>query len=259
MKTDNLDQLRVASPCPTSWERMTGNDQVRFCDLCNLNVYNLAELTRKEAAALIAKMEGRLCARLFRRSDGTVITRDCPVGLGAIRRRVARLTGAVFATIVALSSTVLGQKPNNKEDSSCRQQVAISRKQSDKEAGEISGTIIDLNGAVISGVAVTITERKSKTSASVTADAEGRFRIPLATSGTYELVVEQPGFKKLQVAQLIVARKETVTLTLTLVPPASATTVLVGLIGVEPLIDTSRPGGTTIITREMIERLPIPR
>jgi hypothetical protein len=34
-------------------------------------------MTSDEAASLIAGREGRLCARLFRRADGTVITADC--------------------------------------------------------------------------------------------------------------------------------------------------------------------------------------
>ena len=88
-----LDRLRIASPCPASWEQMTGDDRARFCELCNLHVYNIAELTASEAKSLIANAEGRICARLYRRSDGTVITKDCPVGLRAIRRRVARIAG----------------------------------------------------------------------------------------------------------------------------------------------------------------------
>ncbi|HEY6046048.1 MAG TPA: hypothetical protein VIU65_05550, partial [Pyrinomonadaceae bacterium] len=98
METEiQLDRLRIASPCPVSWEQMKGDERSRFCDLCSFHVYNIAELTASEAKSLIAKTEGRICARLFRRSDGTVITKDCPVGLRAIRRRVARISGAVFA------------------------------------------------------------------------------------------------------------------------------------------------------------------
>lgn len=256
MKTDNLDRLRVASPCPTSWEQMSGNERVRYCELCNLNVYNIAELTRKEATALVSGTEGHFCARLFRRSDGTVITRDCPVGLRAVRRRVARVSGAVFATLVALCSAVLGQKPSKKSDS-CKQQVTIARKQSDKEADGFTGTVLDPNGAVVVGARVTIVDRKSNSSFETTSDQEGRFRIPVGTSRTYDLIVELPGFTKLEVLQLAVTAKETITLTLVLAP--ATTTVLVGLIGTDPMIDISRPGGTTIITREMIERLPIPR
>ena len=63
---------------------MSGDDRVRFCDLCNLHVYDISRLSRKEAEALITKTEGRICARVYRRTDGTVITKDCPVGLRAM-------------------------------------------------------------------------------------------------------------------------------------------------------------------------------
>src|SRR6185436_6927884 len=122
---DRLNRLRIASPCPTTWEQMAGDERVRFCDLCNLHVYNIGEMTHKQATALIANTEGRICARLYRRTDGTVITKDCPVGLRAIRRRVARAAGAVFALVVSLCSTIAGQKPKDK--SSCQEQVKITR------------------------------------------------------------------------------------------------------------------------------------
>src|ERR1041384_5264719 len=97
-----LDRARVASPCPAKWEGMTGDERARFCSSCNLHVYNIAELTRADAEKLVANTEGRLCVRLFRRSDGTVLTRDCPVGLRALRRRAAKVTATVFATIAAV-------------------------------------------------------------------------------------------------------------------------------------------------------------
>lgn len=37
-------------------------------------------MTREEAHQLIAQREGRVCVRLYRRADGTVITADCPIG-----------------------------------------------------------------------------------------------------------------------------------------------------------------------------------
>ena len=57
---DPIDRLRIASPCPASWERMEGDERVRHCAVCNLNVYNFAEMTRDEVNALIARSEGRL-------------------------------------------------------------------------------------------------------------------------------------------------------------------------------------------------------
>jgi hypothetical protein len=86
-----LHGLKVAKPCPASWEAMVGDDRVRRCELCQLNVYNISELTRPEAEALVARSEGtRLCVRFFRREDGTVLTQDCPVGVLRLRWGRAR-------------------------------------------------------------------------------------------------------------------------------------------------------------------------
>jgi hypothetical protein len=61
-------------------------DQVHFCALCQKHVYNLLALSAAEAVALIERTEGELCARLYRRRDGTVLTADCPVGQQAAAR-----------------------------------------------------------------------------------------------------------------------------------------------------------------------------
>ena len=36
-------------------------------------------------------------SRIYQRQDGTVLTQNCPVGLRAVTRRIARIAGAVFA------------------------------------------------------------------------------------------------------------------------------------------------------------------
>ncbi len=95
-----LRQIRIASPCPTSWDSMSGNDRVRFCSECKLHVYNLAAMTAGEIEQLIKRTEGRLCGWIHRRADGTVMTRDCPVGLQKARRRVLALMGQVAASCV---------------------------------------------------------------------------------------------------------------------------------------------------------------
>ena len=106
-----LDDLRVASPCSARWEDMAGDERVRFCSGCRLHVYDLSAMTRAEAAELVASVSGRLCVRFYRRADGTVLTRDCPVGLRAVRARiVAGLSRAgaaaafLFGSMVALGA-----------------------------------------------------------------------------------------------------------------------------------------------------------
>jgi hypothetical protein len=95
--TSPLDEVRVAAPCPAAWEKMVGDERVRFCGECQLHVYNLSGMTRREAEALVTNTEGRLCVRFYRRADGSVLTRNCPTGLRAMKERVSRLTRAALS------------------------------------------------------------------------------------------------------------------------------------------------------------------
>src|SRR5437763_16075542 len=100
-----LNHVEVAAPCKADWDQMIGSEQMRYCGQCSLNVYNLSGMTRDEAESLIARNEGRLCVRFYRRTDGTIITRDCPVGLRAIRDRVSYWTKAVIAAALTFLAT----------------------------------------------------------------------------------------------------------------------------------------------------------
>ena len=62
-----LETVGVASPCAVPWDEMKGDDRVRFCGRCNLNVYNLSGMGRQQAEALVGNTEGRLCVRLLKR------------------------------------------------------------------------------------------------------------------------------------------------------------------------------------------------
>lgn len=103
-----LDTLSVASPCHADWNQMSGTEQVRFCGDCKLNVYNLSGMTRTDAESLILEKEGKLCVRFFRRADGTILTRDCPVGIQALHRRKVRMVLKRGATAAVLLMSALG-------------------------------------------------------------------------------------------------------------------------------------------------------
>jgi hypothetical protein len=104
---DVLDRVQVASPCPVRWDSMRGDNRKRFCDQCRLNVYNLSAMTREEAAELVLRAEGRFCAGFYRRADGTILTRDCPVGLRAARAAAASALRRVAAAIALVAGAVL--------------------------------------------------------------------------------------------------------------------------------------------------------
>jgi hypothetical protein len=79
---------------------MKGDDRARFCSSCQKHVYNIAGMPAADALALIQQHDGNLCARLYRRFDGTVLTGDCPVGLRAVYRRTRQLVAALTVTLV---------------------------------------------------------------------------------------------------------------------------------------------------------------
>ncbi len=100
----NLDEIHVAAPCTADWDAMTGDDRTRFCGMCRKNVYNLSDMSRVEAEALILKSKGRICGQFYRRPDGTILTDNCPVGLRAIRNRMRWVAVAASAAFIAIGA-----------------------------------------------------------------------------------------------------------------------------------------------------------
>jgi hypothetical protein len=102
--TSPLDRMQIAKPCDAKWEEMTGDERMRRCALCKLDVYDLSQMTRADAETLLVERTGRTCVRLWRRADGTVITADCPVGVRAAWRRVRWAAAALLAAGVAAAA-----------------------------------------------------------------------------------------------------------------------------------------------------------
>ena len=105
-----LDNISVASPCHADWAQMaaTGDDRVRNCGDCRKNVYNLIDMTRDEAEALIVEQAGNLCVRYFQRHDGTILLADCTVG--AKRRRRRKLVMIAGATALLATGGIAAYK-----------------------------------------------------------------------------------------------------------------------------------------------------
>lgn len=252
----NIDRLRIATPCPISWEQMKGDNRVRFCGHCQLNVYNISELSRIEAEALIASTEGRICARLYRRTDGTILTKDCPVGLRALRMRVSKRAAAVFAAIASISAAAFGQQSAAKDGkTACTPQTRITRTigSADPAAKVLSGTVVDLNGAAIPGATVTVTNAETKEIRTVSATDAGRFEFASLAAGNYSITIEASSFKTFNLLDVIV-EKDKLTNIDTILEVSGE--YLTGDIIVTKPVDTPPPG-TTIISGDLIRRLPI--
>ena len=108
MSLSSFDKLRLAHPCPASWDDMPGDDRARFCRDCQLHVYNLSALNRREAEAFLQEREGRTCLHFYLRADGTILTRDCPVGLRAARGALRFVLGAAALALLVAGALLAG-------------------------------------------------------------------------------------------------------------------------------------------------------
>jgi hypothetical protein len=97
---DLINGVRIASPCPASWAQMAGTDRVRQCSLCDQAVYDLSAMTAAEVAQFLGAGDEDVCVRLYRRTDGTVMTRDCPKGAGARLVNFGALIGAAALFVI---------------------------------------------------------------------------------------------------------------------------------------------------------------
>jgi hypothetical protein len=211
--------LHVARPCPADWGRMRGDDRVRFCEQCGLNVYNLSAMSAAEAAGLLARSEGRLCVRFYRRADGTLLTEDCPVGVRRWRRRVSRAAVAALTALLSLfGGTALAARraPVQGEWLTARVRVDRVKTQAHDPLPVASGVVRDVAGAVVAGARVVLTAEGGKKKFTSATDDEGRFRLPAVEPGTYTVAVESPGFRSFTSRPLKLEAGEDISLEVTL-------------------------------------------
>ena len=215
----NLDRLYVAIPCSADWDSMDGNDKVRFCQHCKLNVYNISMMTKRQAETLIASTEGRLCTKFYRRADGTILTKDCPVGLRAVRRRVSNVASAAFGVVLSLFTSGGVRLPvyaGELQDSDVKIKIKSAKGQSQDSRIAISGTIFDINQAVIANAKITITNERTNETQTISSSEEGKFQIASLENGSYTLAVESIGFVTFRKKNLKIQADKTLELEITL-------------------------------------------
>jgi len=195
-----------------SWNDMVGDDRVRFCNQCNLNVYNISTMTKPEAESFIANAEGRICAKLYRRADGSILTRDCPIGLRAVRKKVSRAAAAAFSALVSLfgGSALFAQQPKNEKD------VDIRRTLRRDGQAAIEGAVFDRSRALIIGARVKLINEVTKQEVTTETNKNGRFRFSDLEKGVYTIQVYAEGFIKLGMRGLEVSDEQALNLDVTL-------------------------------------------
>ena len=180
-----LDNIRVASPCPMKWEQMTGDNRVRHCQECKLNIYNLSDMTQAEAERLMATREGRICVHYYRRADGSILTRDCPRGLRAVTERISRIAAAVLSAVTTVGFA------GAQNSSLAASQISA---QNSEDRGNLVVRVTDVTGATARGATVALVDEKNQ-SARLLSDFEGQARFSNLPVGAYTVSVSLQGFK----------------------------------------------------------------
>ncbi|MBZ5504642.1 MAG: carboxypeptidase-like regulatory domain-containing protein [Acidobacteriia bacterium] len=177
-----LNNIRIASPCSADWEKMIGDDRVRHCGQCNLNVYNLSAMSSTEAQALVTKHEGRLCVRFYHRRDGTVLTRNCPVGLKVVMRRVSRIAGIALSAAMS-ASPLLAQTGENTPALMVQADTGL----------EVH--VVDRYGVACPGASVELTNESNQSVVKAITNSDGIVRLMNLAPGSHTLTVTAPGLQ----------------------------------------------------------------
>ncbi|MFY9824097.1 MAG: carboxypeptidase-like regulatory domain-containing protein [Thermoanaerobaculia bacterium] len=209
-RSERLNWLAIASPCPESWQVMSGDERTRFCSRCQKQVHDLAALEAREIEALIEASQGRFCARITRDRFGRMVTREpdvppfhVPATL-SIRRRSPFVAAAV-AAVAGLTGAGWAQAPVSTSVS-----APLAAQVDGKVAGEstatdpahpagpggavLSGRVVDDKGAPLQWAGVTLRHHEEGWRFFAVTDAQGRFQFRDLPSGVYDVEAEIEGF-----------------------------------------------------------------
>jgi len=210
-----LHNVRIASPCSADWEKMIGNERVRHCSQCNLNVYNLSAMTGLEARDLVEKHEGRLCLRFYHRKDGTILTQNCPVGLKIVMQRVSRVAGITLSAMMSAS-------PLAAQTAQAAPQPSAPMAQAEADTG-LELQVVDKDGKACPGATIELMDLNDKSIVRTITDSRGIAHLMKLSSGRHQLTVSSPEFETFQ-QTVWVREHETFKLEISKDPPLIETT-----------------------------------
>jgi hypothetical protein len=75
-RSQRLQELKISSPCKTSWDAMQGEGNHHFCGECQRDVFDLAHMLPSEIERHLRATQGVMCARLTRRNGQLIMARE---------------------------------------------------------------------------------------------------------------------------------------------------------------------------------------
>jgi Carboxypeptidase regulatory-like domain len=194
-----LDRVEINSPCAANWDEMKGTDQVRYCSECQKYVYNLSEMTQREAESLLTSRGNQMCARLIRDMEGQTLTVESLPPVRLLGWKPGPLATAVVSALISITPMTV-PLANAQGASHASQSADASGTDSRLPApgsltSAISGIVSNESGAPLSGAIVVLTsEATGDVLSQMTSDA-GEFRFDGLPARTYIVEIGYNGYR----------------------------------------------------------------
>src|SRR5690242_11828483 len=133
--------------------------------------------------------------------------------------------------------------------------IAASAIYGQSDRGTMTGTIIDPAGAVVGSAAVEARNTATGAQYQVASSATGNYTIPNLPTGTYEITVTVPGFKKLVRSGLVVQAAQTIRVDTTLEVGSASESVTIA--AEAPLLKTESGELSNTVATMTMDTLPL--
>src|SRR5437016_6143859 len=127
--------------------------------------------------------------------------------------------------------------------------------QAPSTGAQLSGTILDPNGAVVPGATVTLHSETTGIDRSAISDGSGQYQFLLVPPGQYTLSVQAAGFGKLTNTGIILTVGQVANLPVTL--QVAGVSAEITVTGDAQLVETQRTSVATTVDQTRIDNLPI--
>ena len=120
--------------------------------------------------------------------------------------------------------------------------------------GSLRGRVTDPKDAIVPLAKVTVIEDSTAVSSSTVTNQQGQYSFPALKPSTYTLVVEAPGFKKLEKKDIVISTQSSVTEDAILA--LGQVTETINVTAEAELLTTSEASNGSVIDRQKLEDLP---
>src|SRR3954451_14798604 len=123
-----------------------------------------------------------------------------------------------------------------------------------QDRGTISGTVSDNSGAIVPGAKITVLNPETGFTQNMISNADGTYSFLYLASGKYNINAEKPGFKKAEIADVLVQVSTTSRADIHLL--VGALTEVVEVQGQSALLQTERSDLGRVVDNKAIQQLP---